>query len=139
MNSGSQMPATFLLNNELQQQMHQQKLKSMQTQTTADTINNESIRIGLSPLQIVPYNEGITSQLQQLQQQHFIQQQRSQTQPQSLPGHLLLHGDLHRQNNSTIQSVSMAGNNIVQVLCRHNVYKMSNYTLRSISSMCSSV
>lgn len=111
LNSGSQqMPTAFLLNNELQQHMHQQKLKSMQT-TSSDTINNDSIHMGSTALQMVPYNEGISSQLQQQPQPHYIQQQRAQPQPQPVPGHRLLHVDLHRPNNLTVQPVTISSGN----------------------------
>ncbi|TDG39738.1 hypothetical protein AWZ03_013842 [Drosophila navojoa] len=128
LNSGSQqMPAAFLLNSELQQHMHQQKIKSMQT-TSSDTINNDSIHMGSTAHQMVPYNEGISSQLQKQQQPHYIQQQRVQPQPQPVSGHRLF--------DSTVQPVTMSsggpdGNGDSSTnLMKNNLRPINNYHQR---------
>lgn len=101
LNSGPQQmpPLAFLLNNDMQQ-IHQQKLKSMQP---TEIINNEIIHVGPPPHQNVPYADGIS----QMQQHHYIQQQQQRSQP---PRHRLLHGDMHRQTNLPMQTLPMAGN-----------------------------
>ncbi|EDV90911.1 eukaryotic translation initiation factor 4E transporter [Drosophila grimshawi] len=102
LSSGSQQmaPVTFSTNNELQQ-IHQQRLKSMQP---TETINSENIHGGgPPPIQNVPYTDGIS----QMQQHHYMQQQQQQR---AHHRHRLFHGDMHRQTNMSMQSSgNMAG------------------------------
>ncbi|XP_062137633.1 LOW QUALITY PROTEIN: eukaryotic translation initiation factor 4E transporter [Drosophila sulfurigaster albostrigata] len=85
--------------NNMQQQINQQRLKSMQQ---TDAINSESVQgSGPSPQQNI-HNDGIS---QQIQHQHYLQQQQQQQSRLRL-----MHGDLHCPTNIPIKpSASIIG------------------------------
>ncbi|XP_060661053.1 eukaryotic translation initiation factor 4E transporter [Drosophila nasuta] len=103
--------------NNMQQQINQQRLKSMQQ---TDAINSESVQgSGPSPQQNI-HNDGIS---QQIQHQHYLQQQQQQQSRLRL-----MHGDLHCPTNIPIKpSASIIGGGTDDKILMNNRLSPLNY------------